>query len=57
MTVTVAVVGATGQVGQVMRDLLAQRQFSADQVRFIASARSAGTTLPFRWPGHHRGRH
>lgn len=48
MTVTVAVVGATGQVGQVMRDLLAQRQFSADQVRFIASARSAGTTLPFR---------
>lgn len=48
MTVTVAVVGATGQVGQVMRDLLAQRQFPADQVRFIASARSAGTTLPFR---------
>lgn len=48
MTVTVAVVGATGQVGQVMRDLLDQRQFPADQVRFIASARSAGTTLPFR---------
>jgi aspartate-semialdehyde dehydrogenase len=46
--ITVAVVGATGQVGGVMRDLLEQRNFPADQVRFFASARSAGTTLPFR---------
>ncbi len=46
--ITVAVVGATGQVGGVMRDLLAQRNFPADQVRFFASARSAGSTLPFR---------
>lgn len=48
MTFTVAVVGATGQVGQVMRDLLEQREFPLDEVRFFASARSAGKTLPFR---------
>ena len=46
--ITVAVVGATGQVGGVMRQLLEQRNFPADQVRFFASARSAGSTLPFR---------
>ena len=39
---TLAVVGATGQVGQVMRDLLQERNFPADQVRFFASSRSAG---------------
>ncbi|MCK6212509.1 aspartate-semialdehyde dehydrogenase [Georgenia sp. EYE_87] len=46
--VTVAVVGATGQVGRVMRQLLEERDFPATGVRFLASARSAGTTLPFR---------
>ncbi|WP_152204276.1 aspartate-semialdehyde dehydrogenase [Georgenia thermotolerans] len=45
---TLAVVGATGQVGSVMRTLLEQRDFPATAVRFFASARSAGTTLPFR---------
>ena len=45
---TVAVVGATGQVGRVMRALLEERDFPADHVRFLASARSAGTTLPFK---------
>lgn len=45
---TVAVVGATGQVGHVMRSLLEQRDFPADKIRFFASARSAGTTLEFR---------
>ncbi|MCW4352688.1 aspartate-semialdehyde dehydrogenase [Hoyosella sp. YIM 151337] len=48
MTVTVAVVGATGQVGRVMRALLEEREFPADHVRFFASARSAGSALPFR---------
>ena len=47
MTV-VAVVGATGQVGAVMRTLLEERNFPADTVRFFASARSAGKKLPFR---------
>ena len=44
----VAVVGATGQVGAVMRTLLEERDFPVESIRFFASARSAGTTLPFR---------
>jgi len=46
--ITVALVGATGQVGRVMRQLLEERDFPAGTVRFLASSRSAGTTLPFR---------
>ena len=45
----VGVFGATGQVGSVMRALLAERAFPVDEIRFFASARSAGTTLP--WAG------
>jgi aspartate-semialdehyde dehydrogenase len=45
--VSVGVVGATGQVGQVVRELFLERSFPLDSVRFFASARSAGTTLPF----------
>ncbi|WP_306514710.1 aspartate-semialdehyde dehydrogenase [Corynebacterium sp.] len=45
---TLAVVGATGQVGQVMRQILEEREFPADKVRFFASARSAGTDLDYR---------
>jgi aspartate-semialdehyde dehydrogenase len=44
----VAVVGATGQVGAVMRRLLDERAFPVGQIRYFASARSAGTTLPWR---------
>jgi aspartate-semialdehyde dehydrogenase len=44
----VGVVGATGQVGGVMRRLLAERDFPVDELRYFASARSAGTTLPWR---------
>lgn len=47
MSRTVAVVGATGQVGAVIRRLLLERNFPLDQIRFLASARSAGTTLPW----------
>ncbi|MBV9486055.1 MAG: aspartate-semialdehyde dehydrogenase [Frankiaceae bacterium] len=43
----VGVVGATGQVGGVMRRLLAEREFPIASLRFFASARSAGTTLPW----------
>jgi aspartate-semialdehyde dehydrogenase len=43
----VGLVGATGQVGGVMRALLAERAFPVDEIRFFASARSAGRTL--RW--------
>ena len=45
---TIAVVGATGQVGQVMRTLLEERNFPADTVRFFASPRSAGRKIEFR---------
>ena len=45
--VNVAVVGATGQVGAVMRALLAERDFPVRAIRFFASARSAGTVIPF----------
>jgi aspartate-semialdehyde dehydrogenase len=41
----IGVVGATGQVGTVMRQILAERQFPVTSIRFFASARSAGTTL------------
>ena len=34
--VSIGVVGATGQVGQVMRTLLEQREFPATSVRFFA---------------------
>ncbi|HAJ53069.1 MAG TPA: aspartate-semialdehyde dehydrogenase [Corynebacterium variabile] len=45
---TLAVVGATGQVGRVMRSILVERNFPADKVRFFASARSAGSEIEFR---------
>jgi aspartate-semialdehyde dehydrogenase len=46
--VNIGVVGATGQVGQVMRTLLEERDFPATTVRFFASSRSAGKKLSFR---------
>jgi len=45
----IGVVGATGQVGAVVRRLLAERNFPVDEVRFFASARSAGGSLS--WEG------
>ncbi|WP_328605045.1 aspartate-semialdehyde dehydrogenase [Amycolatopsis sp. NBC_00345] len=44
----VGVVGATGQVGAVMRKLLAERDFPVEELRYFASSRSAGTKLPWR---------
>jgi aspartate-semialdehyde dehydrogenase len=44
----VGVVGATGQVGKVMRRLLEERDFPIESIRFFATARSAGTVLPFK---------
>ncbi|SNS94137.1 aspartate-semialdehyde dehydrogenase [Geodermatophilus saharensis] len=43
----VGIVGATGQVGAVMRQVLAERRFPLAELRFFASARSAGSTLPW----------
>ncbi|MDF1479061.1 aspartate-semialdehyde dehydrogenase [Leifsonia sp. H3M29-4] len=46
--VRIGVVGATGQVGAVVRQLLHERDFPIAEIRFFASARSAGTTLEFK---------
>lgn len=43
------IVGATGQAGSAMRAVLGQRRFPVDEIRFFASARSAGTALD--WSG------
>ena len=44
---TVAIVGATGAVGGIIRQLLEEREFPAREFKFLASERSAGTTLQF----------
>ena len=41
----VGIVGATGQVGTVMRRILVERNFPVTELRLFASARSAGTVL------------
>jgi aspartate-semialdehyde dehydrogenase len=43
----IGIVGATGQVGGVMREILAERKFPVDELRLFASARSAGRKLPW----------
>ena len=45
--VHLGVVGATGQVGAVVRTLLLERKVNLASIRFFASARSAGTTIDF----------
>ncbi|MEU9609039.1 aspartate-semialdehyde dehydrogenase [Streptomyces sp. NPDC048057] len=45
----VGIVGATGQVGTVMRRILAERKFPVEELRLFASARSAGSTIT--WEG------
>src|ERR1700712_3741197 len=47
-SIRIGVVGATGQVGGVVRRLLEERDFPVEQIRYFASARSAGSTLPWR---------
>ncbi|GAC1382265.1 MAG: aspartate-semialdehyde dehydrogenase [Acidimicrobiales bacterium] len=48
--VSVGVFGATGQVGAVMRRLLVERELPIRELRFFASARSAGQVI--EWRGH-----
>ena len=47
-TYTVAVLGATGAVGREMLKILEERNFPVGKLVPLASARSAGTTVPFR---------
>jgi aspartate-semialdehyde dehydrogenase len=39
---SIAVVGATGAVGTIIRQLLESRGFASKRVKFLASSRSAG---------------
>src|SRR3954447_86513 len=45
---SVAVVGATGAVGELMRTVLEERQFPVRSIKFLASERSAGKSVTFR---------
>jgi aspartate-semialdehyde dehydrogenase len=49
MSLSIGIVGATGLVGQAIRNVLEQRRFPADSIRFFASERSAGRRLS--WQG------
>jgi len=44
----VAVVGATGMVGEVMLKVLAERNFPITKLLLVASARSVGKTLSYK---------
>ena len=48
MEPNVAVVGATGAVGELMRRVLEERNFPVRSIKFLASSRSAGKTVTFR---------
>ena len=47
MGLKIAVVGATGNVGREMLDILAERQFPIDEIYALASNRSKGNTVKF----------
>ena len=48
MIETLALVGATGAVGQIVRELLEQREFPMQRIKFLASAKSAGKQITFQ---------
>lgn len=48
MAVSVAVVGATGAVGEIMRQVLAEHAFSLRGIKFLASERSVGKAIDFQ---------
>jgi aspartate-semialdehyde dehydrogenase len=49
---SVAVIGATGAVGEVLRRVLEERAFPFRAVKFLASERSAGKTVTFQGKQH-----
>jgi len=52
--VNIGIVGATGQVGVAMRQILEERKFPVGDIRFFSSARSAGKVLQFQAPDGRR---
>ena len=64
MGARIAIYGATGQVGTVMRQILEERDFPVDSIRYLASPRSKGKRLPWKgteievedaWSADHSG--
>jgi aspartate-semialdehyde dehydrogenase len=49
---SLAVVGATGAVGRIILQLLEERDFPCQRIKFLASGRSAGTKIQFRGREH-----
>jgi aspartate-semialdehyde dehydrogenase len=49
---SIAVVGATGAVGRIILQLLAEREFPHERIKFLASGRSAGRRIEFRGKQH-----
>ena len=49
---SIAIVGATGAVGRIIRQLLEERDFPYKKITFLASKRSAGTTITFKGEEH-----
>lgn len=48
MLPSVAVVGATGAVGEIMRQVLSERAFALGSIKFLASERSVGKSIAFK---------
>ena len=49
---SIAIVGATGAVGRLIREMLEEREFPFEKITFLASARSAGSTIDFAGRSH-----
>ena len=52
MAKKIAIAGATGAVGRLVRQMLEQRNFPYETITFLASQRSAGKTLQFKGETH-----
>ncbi len=52
MSESIAIAGATGAVGRIIRQLLEEREFPHGKIKFLASQRSVGTTLTYRGQEH-----
>ncbi|MCH2115800.1 MAG: aspartate-semialdehyde dehydrogenase [Pirellulales bacterium] len=52
MIESIAIVGATGAVGRLIRQLLEDREFPCKKITFLASKRSVGTPITFRGEEH-----
>jgi len=48
----IAIVGATGAVGRIIRQLLEERDFPYRQIKFLASQRTAGSKINFKGEDH-----